>query len=176
VFGSSFTFKQDNFQATMWSSGSPTNINDLFTRPADMVGLGGIEWGNDSGQLVGLGLKSSGAVHGYLLTPISAKPQIGSLTVRFNPVITAGSLALTANSNPVITAGSNLNLTASNSTNGNPSAALTFYPDSNGDGILEPGIHTFLGHGIQSGCLDFHLLQFRVDQVVRSGRGHSWRL
>jgi probable HAF family extracellular repeat protein len=71
VFGTSFTFEQDNFQATMWSGGSPININDLFTKPSDMVGLGGIEWGNDSGQLVGLGLKTSGAVHGYLLTPMT---------------------------------------------------------------------------------------------------------
>jgi probable HAF family extracellular repeat protein len=75
VFGSSFTFKQDNFQATTWSGGSPIRLNDLFTRPADMVGLGGIEWGNDSGQLVGLGLKTGGAVHGYLLTPLTSNSE-----------------------------------------------------------------------------------------------------
>jgi probable HAF family extracellular repeat protein len=82
VFGSSFTFKQDNFQATMWSGGSPININNLFTRPSDLVGLGGIEWGNDLGQLVGLGLKTSGATHGYLLTSVmtSGEALLAALT------------------------------------------------------------------------------------------------
>jgi probable HAF family extracellular repeat protein len=146
VFGSSFTFKQDNFQATMWSSGSAVNINNLFTRPPDVVGLGGIEWGNDSGQLVGLALKTSGAVHGYLLTPISVKPQLAPLTA--SGILAAGPQigSLTASLNPVA-AGSSITVTASNITDEIPSATITqvafYYIDSS-------GIRQLLGYGAQT--------------------------
>jgi len=146
VFGSSFTFKQDNFQATMWSGGSAVNINNLFTRPPDVVGLGGIEWGNDSGQLVGLGLKTSGAVHGYLLTPISVKPQLGPLTA--SGILAAGPQigSFTASLNPVA-AGSSVTVTASNITDEIPSATITqvafYYIDTS-------GIQQLLGYGAQT--------------------------
>jgi probable HAF family extracellular repeat protein len=101
VFGTSFTFEQDNFQATMWSSGDPVNINDLFTRPLDLIGMGGIEWGNDTGQLVGLGLKTSGAVHGYLLTPTTSSKALTPASSAGTGVETSGPDAVQfQNSNP----------------------------------------------------------------------------
>ena len=76
VFGSSNTLAQDDFAATVWNHGVPTDINTLFRSPADLVGMGGIAWGNSRGQLVGLGLLTSGDVHGFLLTPRVAHGEV----------------------------------------------------------------------------------------------------
>jgi ELWxxDGT repeat protein/probable HAF family extracellular repeat protein len=80
VFGSSSTLAQDDFAATVWNHGIPTDVNTLFRPPANLVGLGGIAWGNASGQLVGLGLLTSGEVHGFLLTPRGASGELDTQT------------------------------------------------------------------------------------------------
>jgi hypothetical protein len=68
----------------------------------------------------------------------TAGPVIGSFTASPNPVAPGGSETLTAAN---VTAGS------SNGT----VTQVAFYLDSNGDGVLEPGIDILLGHGTQIG-------------------------
>jgi uncharacterized delta-60 repeat protein len=67
---------------------------------------------------------------------LPSAPQVGSFTA--DPV----------------TAGASVTLTASGTTDGNSGAAVTqvtFYADSNGDGILQPGTDILLGYGTQTG-------------------------
>jgi uncharacterized delta-60 repeat protein len=68
---------------------------------------------------------------------LAAGPQVGSFTASPDPV----------------TAGSNVTLTAANVMALNPGSTVTqvaFYQDSNGDGVLEPGIDSFLSYGVQT--------------------------
>jgi hypothetical protein len=103
-------------------------------------GMQAAGWGvafEPDGRIVVAGSDVPGGSGFALARFLATGPQIGSFTASPNPV----------------TGGNSLALTASNISDANPGASITgvtFYVDSNGDGVLEPGADTLLGYATQT--------------------------